>query len=355
MQLGNIENPTKKIITTGSGRDIITLQNGASIEERVIKTGEGNDHVNVFDGASLNFAKIETGQGDDVVRFDHLTENRLQGYTYSAATDTKINMGDGRDTLVVYGMGNKGNYAGRTSDFQQVNVDMGDNGVKTVQMYSSKIETTNITTGSAGDIIEIKNDSLMEGRNNINTGAGMDIIEIRDSKIQSLDSDKTHKTTINTGDGVDNVINTGDGGDTVNIGGEFFASYAYTEKGDDTINVNGQIKGWSHIYAGEGGDEITINGGAELHDGTAIYGDKGDDTIMLKSGIDFIAQRNGSLLDGGEGNDTFVIEKVADINKNYPDEAGNMSGRVQIHGDKGTDTLKIMDDSASLDFSKGIL
>lgn len=156
--LGKIENgtPTKNIITTGSGRDTITLQNGASVEERVIETGEGIDHVNVFDGASLNFAKIETGKGDDVVRFDHLTANPLQGYTYSAATDTKINMGDGRDTLVVYGMGNKGNYAGRTSDFQQVNVNMGDNGVKTVQMYSSKIETTNITTGSADDLIEIK-------------------------------------------------------------------------------------------------------------------------------------------------------------------------------------------------------
>ena len=391
--LGKIENgtPTKKIITTGSGRDTITLQNGASIEERVIETGEGNDHVNVFDGASLNFAQIETGKGDDVVRFDHLTANRLQGYTYSAATDTKINMGDGRDTLVVYGMGNKGNYAGRTSDFQQVNVDMGDNGVKTVQMYSSKIETTNITTGSANDLIEIKHDSLMEGRNNINTGAGVDTVKILDSKIESLTRNRTDKTTINTGDGGDNVIienskilsqdqlhmneintgdggdtvdikgdsvlkfakiDTGDGGDTVNIGGEFFASYAYTKEGDDIINVNGQIKGWSVIDAGEGGDEITINSGAKIHDGTAIYGNKGDDTITLKSGIEFIADRNGSLLHGGEGNDTFVIEKVADINKDYPDEAGNISGRVQIAGDSGTDTLKIMDDSASLDFSK---
>ena len=392
--LGKIENgtPTKKIITTGSGRDTITLQNGASIEERVIETGEGNDHVNVFDGASLNFAQIETGKGDDVVRFDHLTANRLQGYTYSAATDTKINMGDGRDTLVVYGMGNKGNYAGRTSDFQQVNVDMGDNGVKTVQMYSSKIETTNITTGSANDLIEIKHDSLMEGRNNINTGAGVDTVKILDSKIESLTRNRTDKTTINTGDGDDNVIienskilsqdqlhmnqintgdggdtvdikgdsvlkfakiDTGDGGDTVNIGGEFFASYAHTKEGNDIINVNGQIKGWSEIDAGEGEDEITINSGAKLYDGTSIYGNNGDDTITLKSGIEFIADRNGSFINGGEGNDTFVIEKVADINKDYLDEAGHMSGRVQIFGGYGgTDTLKIMDDSASLDFSK---
>ena len=391
VQLGNIENPTKKIITTGSGRDIITLQNGATMEGRVIETGEGNDHVNVFDGASLNFAKIETGKGDDVVRFDHLTANRLQGYSYSAATDTKINMGDGRDTLVVYGMGNKGNYAGRTSDFQQVNVDMGDNGVKTVQMYSSKIETTNITTGSADDLIEIKHDSLMEGRNNIETGVGADTVKILDSKIESLTRNRTDKTTINTGDGDDNVIienskilsqdqlhmneiktgdgedtvdikgdsvlkfakiDTGDGGDTVNIGGEFFASYAHTKEGNDIINVNGQIKGWSEIDAGEGEDEITINSGAKLYDGTSIYGNNGDDTITLKSGIEFIADRNGSFINGGEGNDTFVIEKVADINKDYLDEAGHMSGRVQIYGGNGTDTLKIMDDSASLDFSK---
>ena len=169
---------------------------------------------------------------------------------------------------------------------------------------------------------------------------------------------------INTGDGGDTVdikgdsvlkfakIDTGDGGDTVNIGGEFFASYAHTKEGDDIINVNGQIKGWSEIDAGEGKDEITINSGAKLYDGTSIFGNKGDDTITLKSGIEFIAKKDGSFINGGEGNDTFVIEKVADINKDYLDEAGHISGRVQIYGGNGTDTLKIMDDSASLDFSK---
>ncbi|QPH87213.1 beta strand repeat-containing protein [Campylobacter concisus] len=368
-------------IEGGEGKDTITIGGNAKMIGGTLNTGAGlGDKILVKDGGGLQDTEIKLGangqnggQSTDKALFEVTGSSELKDVQINAAESSgeqRINFYN--DTVAevksLTGSNQKDiiDIKGKVKFNSEIQTRDGDdelilrngavleNGLKADM--GSGVDTVKITGAT------IQSDASGNNQTIINTGDGGDKVIIENSKI--LSPDQLHMNEINTGDGVDKVdikgnsvlefakIDTGDGGDKVNIGGEFFASYAHTKEGDDIINVNGQIKGWSEIDAGEGGDEITINSGAKLYDGTSIYGNKGDDTITLKSGIEFIADRNGSLLDGGEGNDTFVIEKVADINKDYLDEAGNISGRVQINGDSGTDTLKIMDDSASLDFSK---
>ncbi|WP_054195929.1 beta strand repeat-containing protein [Campylobacter concisus] len=383
--LGKIENgtPTKKIITTGSGKDNITLQNGAGIEERVIETGEGADQVNVYDGASLNFAKIETGKGNDVVRFEHLTRNPLQGaYDYSAATETDINMGDGKDSLFLTGIGNNGN-AGRRSDFQQVNINMGDGDTKHVQINRGKVETTNITTGSKGDLVQIQGDSLMEGRNSIYTGAGKDDVEIRGSK---LNGTATAKTFINTGADKDHVVinnsalthavvDTDKGDDDVDIeeGTTFNYNIINTSEGNDTITINrdpGDARitfQSSALNTGDGNDTVKVTNTTflKLADGnpSAIDTGNGDDTITIKDGTIF---QDFSYIAAGNGVDTITLESGAKFNQaNVYADAGddiiNVNGaefkgenaynhNAGVHGGAGDD--KIFVNSGKFDNAK---
>ena len=320
VRLGEIENgtPTKNIITTGSGKDSITLQNGATVEERVIETGEGRDEVNIHNGASLNFAKIETGGGDDVVKFEHKTTNPLQGYSYSAATETEINMGDGNDTVNLQGMGNSGNYAGRVSDFQGANIDMGDNGIKHVQIDAGKVETTNIKSGSGDDRVEIQGDSLMEGRNSVSTGEGDDVVTIKDSAVKGQNS--TSKTTIDTDEGNDKItaensildkvdINAGNGANEVTLGenSTFKDVRVTTGKDVDTINIESDMTGSANnrsdsiVSTNAGNDNINIKSGVTLTNTTVNTG-AGEENVEL-DGVKFV---NSELFTEGD-NDTVTI------------------------------------------------
>ena len=390
-------------INLGKGDDIVNITGGEIKDNSAIEGGEGKDTITIGGNAKMIGGKLNTGAGldDKILVKDggklHDTEIILgaNGQNGGQSTDRALFEVTGSSELKDVQIN-----ASESSGEQRINFyndtvaevkSLTGSNQKDVIDINGKVKfNSEIQTRDGDDELILRNGAVLENGLKADMGSGVDTVKITGATIQSsasgnnqtiintgdgndnviienskiLNPNQSHMNKINTGDGEDTVdikgdsvlkfaeINTGDGGDTVNIGGEFFASYAYTKEGDDIINVNGQIKGWSVIDAGEGGDEITINSGAKIHDGTAIYGNKGDDTITLKSGIEFIADRNGSLLHGGEGNDTFVIEKVADINKDYQDEAGNISGRVQIAGDSGTDTLKIMDDSASLDFSK---
>ncbi|ORI09799.1 beta strand repeat-containing protein, partial [Campylobacter concisus] len=354
MNGGSIEN--------GDGGNEITLTNNAVFSDAYISTGDGVDQVNVYDGALLNFAEVNTGGGNDIIRFEHLTTSPFQGYSYSAATETEINMGDGDDTVVLTGMGNSGNYAGRVSDFQQVNIDMGDNGIKHVQINRGKVETTNIKTGSGNDLVQIQGDSLMEGRNNIETGAGEDDVEIRDSK---LNGTATAKTVINTGADKDHVvinnstlthaeINTGTGVDTVDIedGMIFDDSSINTGADNDEVNINSDITGTiqSNIQTGEGSDTVNIASGVTLTR-TVIDMGAGEDTIEISgnSATDRITFKGSKLYTDDAGYTANDNDHVTISNTTFmKSDDGKLSG-VETGG--GNDEITIKDGTIFQDFS----
>lgn len=378
VQLGNIEDPTKKIITTGSGEDFITLTNGASIEGRIVETGKGDDVIQLYDESYLNFSKIETGDGNDQVilghhSIDHVSDP-LNPYLNSIATETDINMGNGKDTLLLSGLGNSNNYANRISDFQRVNINMGDGDHKHVQIDGGKVETTDITTGSKDDLVQIQSDSLMEGRNSIYTGAGEDNVEIRNSK---LNGTATEKTSINTGADTDRVvinnstlmhavvdtdkgddfvdieegttlnystINTSEGNDTITINRDpddaritFQSSALNTGDGDDTVEVTNTTflkladGNYSALNTGDGDDEITINGGTIFQDASYIVAGTGADKIYLNSGSTFNFSRvYGDYADDNVGGNDEIHVNGAVFNAN---------GHGGIYGGGGDDKI----------------
>jgi len=351
-------------IENGNGGNEITLTNNAVFSDAYISTGDGVDQVNVYDGALLNFAEVNTGGGNDIIRFEHLTTSPFQGYSYSAATETEINMGDGKDTVVLTGMGNSGNYAGRVSDFQQVNINMGDGDTKHVQINRGKVETTNITTGSKDDLVQIQGDSLMEGRNNIETGAGVDEVYITDSKLNGTAS---AKTKIDTGADGDHVvirnstlkhaeINTGTGVDTVDIedGMIFDDSSINTGADNDKVNINSDITGTiqSNIQTGEGSDTVNIASGVTLTR-TVIDMGAGEDTIEISgnSATDRITFK-GSKLETGGGNDEITI-KAGTIFQDFSYittgngidtitlESGAKFNQANVYADAGDDIINV--------------
>ncbi|ORI01067.1 beta strand repeat-containing protein [Campylobacter concisus] len=353
MNGGSIEN--------GDGGNEITLTNNAVFSDAYISTGDGVDQVNVYDGALLNFAEVNTGGGNDIIRFEHLTTSPFQGYSYSAATETEINMGDGKDTVVLTGMGNSGNYAGRVSDFQQVNINMGDGDTKHVQINRGKVETTNITTGSKDDLVQIQGDSLMEGRNNIETGAGVDEVYITDSKLNGTAS---AKTKIDTGADGDHVvirnstlkhaeINTGTGVDTVDIEDEVTLDGAInTGADDDEVNIKGNITATtqSNIITGAGSDTINIDSGVTLTR-TVIDMGAGEDTIEISgnSATDRITFKGSTLYTDDAGYTANDIDHVTISNTTFMKSDDGRLSSVQTGG--GDDEITVKDGTVFQDMS----
>lgn len=96
-------------IDTGDDNDTVTIKD-SNIKYTDIKTGNGDDIVEAYDGSSLNSVKMETGEGNDQVLFEHHSENYAsyptQPYSKPIATKTEINTGNGRDSVLLSGLGN---------------------------------------------------------------------------------------------------------------------------------------------------------------------------------------------------------------------------------------------------------
>ncbi|WP_234402205.1 hypothetical protein [Campylobacter concisus] len=352
-------------IDTGDDTDMITIKD-SNIKYTDIKTGNGGDIVQVFDGSSLNSVKMETGEGNDIVTFEHHSENYdsdpTQPYSKPIATKTEINTGNGRDTVLLSGLGNSGNYANRVSDFDDVKINMGDGDHKHVQIHKAKVEKTTITTGSKDDLVQIQGDSLMEGRNNIETGAGVDEVYITDSKLNGTAS---AKTKIDTGADGDHVvirnstlkhaeINTGTGVDTVDIedGMIFDDSSINTGADNDKVNINSDITGTiqSNIQTGEGSDTVNIASGVTLTR-TVIDMGAGEDTIEISgnSATDRITFKGSKLYTDDAGYTANDNDHVTISNTTFMKSDDGKLSSVETGG--GNDEITIKDGTIFQDFS----
>ncbi len=336
-------------VNTGDDVDMITIKD-SNIKYTDINTGNGDDIIQVFDGSSLNSTKIETGEGNDIVTFEHHSENYdsdpTQPYSKPIATKTEINTGNGRDTVLLSGLGNSGNYANRVSDFDDVKINMGDGDHKHVQIHKAKVEKTTITTGSKDDLVQIQSDSLMEGENSISTGAGEDDLEIRGSKLNGTASAKT-------------VINTGADKDHVVINNSTLThAVVDTDKGDDDVDIEeGTIFNYNTINTSEGNDTITINRNPDdartTFQSSALNTGDGDDTVEVTNTTFLkLADGNLSAIDTGNGDDTITINNgtifqdfsyiaagngVDTINL----ESGAKFNQANVYADAGDDIINV--------------
>ncbi|WP_257639592.1 hypothetical protein [Campylobacter concisus] len=337
-------------IDTGDDVDMITIKD-SNIKYTDINTGNGDDVIQVFDGSSLNSTKIETGEGNDIVTFEHHSENYdsdpTQPYSKPIATKTEINTGNGRDTVLLSGLGNSGNYANRVvSDFDDVKINMGDGDHKHVQIHKAKVEKTTITTGSKDDLVQIQSDSLMEGENSISTGAGEDDLEIRGSKLNGTAS---AKTSINTGADKDHVV--------IN-NSTLTHAVVDTDKGDDDVDIEeGTIFNYNTINTSEGNDTITINRNPDdartTFQSSALNTGDGNDTVEVTNTTFLkLADGNLSAIDTGNGDDTITINNgtifqdfsyiaagngVDTINL----ESGAKFNQANVYADAGDDIINV--------------
>jgi len=160
---------------------------------------------------------------------------------------------------------------------------------------------------------------------------------------------------VNINEGLSEAVFTGDGDDTVNMSGAFsdVNSYVSTEDGDDVINVkSGSVLNYGNaqIDAGDGNDTINLDQGStvaanEYNSGTRIYGGDGDDTFNMNGEI------KGGIVYGDDGDDTFnvgstgVLKDGATIYANEGNDTINFGGTAengtQIQGNEGYDTINI--------------
>ncbi|MEH8048331.1 hypothetical protein P9105_10555, partial [Gallibacterium anatis] len=230
---------------------------------------------------------------------------------------TRIDLGNGENTLSISGSVLRLNYLGGTdSDAVTLGATsesrfwMGD-GTNTLSLGSSS--SVGYSGGTGTDTITINGNV---NNSTFNIGSGDNNITINGSAEQ---------TWIGVSNNDQGFAQSGN--DTVTIGGSFIGKGTESEvinlgAGQDSVTISGKLQD-SNIQMGDDNDSVTIRG---IIDGSNIIdAGKGDDVITVTNQI---SSRNTQLI-GGEGNDTFTVQYFKGDNQNA------------VSGGTGTDTLNI--------------
>ncbi|KGQ24830.1 hypothetical protein JP33_07615, partial [Gallibacterium anatis CCM5995] len=224
---------------------------------------------------------------------------------------TRIDLGNGENTLSISGSVLRLNYLGGT-DSDTVTL-----GATSESRFWMGDGDNKLSLGSSSSV-------------GYSGGTGTDTITINGSV--------NNNSTFNIGSGDNSIKITGNaeqtwigvsaqsGNDTVTIGGNFIGKGKETEvinlgAGQDSVTISGKLQD-SLIRMGGDNDSITIKG---IIDGSnRIEAGSGDDVIVTNQ----IQSRDTHLI-GGEGNDTFTVQFFRGDNQNA------------VSGGTGKDTLNI--------------
>ncbi|MEH8138483.1 hypothetical protein P9056_08680, partial [Gallibacterium anatis] len=230
---------------------------------------------------------------------------------------TRIDLGNGENTLSISGSVLRLNYLGGTdSDAVTLGATsesrfwMGD-GTNTLSLGSSS--SVGYSGGTGTDTITIN--GSVNNNSTFNIGSGNNSITITGN------AEQTWIGVSNNAQGFDQS-----GNDTVTIGGNFIGKGSKSEDinlgaGQDSVTISGKLQD-SSIQMGDGNDSVTIRG---IIDGqNRIDAGSGDDVIVTGQ----INSTNTHLI-GGEGNDTFTVQFFRGDNQNA------------VSGGTGKDTLNI--------------
>ncbi|WP_409025752.1 hypothetical protein QRO24_11200 [Gallibacterium anatis] len=231
---------------------------------------------------------------------------------------TRIDLGNGENTLSISGSVLRLNYLGGTdSDTVTLGATsesrfwMGD-GTNTLSLGSSS--SVGYSGGTGTDTITIKGN--VNNNSTFNIGSGDNSITI---------TGNAEQTWIGVSNNDQGFAQSGN--DTVTINGSLTGKGIETEvinlgAGQDRVTISGALQD-SLIRMGDGNDNITING--ITYNSNRIDAGKGDDVITVTNQIN---STNTHLI-GGEGNDTFTVQYFRGDNQNA------------VSGGTGKDTLNI--------------
>ncbi|MEH8132026.1 hypothetical protein P9058_08080, partial [Gallibacterium anatis] len=230
---------------------------------------------------------------------------------------TRIDLGNGENTLSITGSVSKLNYlGGADSDTVTLGATsesrfwMGD-GTNTLSLGSSS--SVGYSGGTGTDTITINGNV---NNSTFNIGAGDNSITIRgnaeqtwigvSNNDQGFAQSGNDTVTISgslTGKGTDNeVINLGAGQDSVTISGELRESLIRMGDGNDSITIRGITYDSNRIDAGNGDDVITVTNQINSTN-THLIGGEGNDTFTVQ----YFRGDNNNAVSGGTGKDTLNI------------------------------------------------
>ena len=343
---GTLKNST---IITVDGEDTVNINAGATIDNININTGADKDTVNINTSITATVqSNIVTEDGSDTV-------NIKSGITL---TNVNVDMGAGKDTIKINdGKLNstdriifKGSTLSTGSDTAA-----DDNDEITISnatfMESSPGKRSNVYTKNGDDIVTIKEGTIFQDGSVITTGLGNDKVYL-ESGVQF------NKATVWADDGDDEIhINGAEFNGPRGIGGISGGA------GNDKIFINDGTKFTGGSILGDGGatlvptngpgnDEITISGTNTVLDNVNI--DTGDtnavggakDTVKIED-----AQLKYTNIRSGNGNDEITITGNANLTGGYNksgsgDDAITVSGNAilnntYLQGEQGSDTITI--------------
>lgn len=296
------------VLEAGFGSDVIeggeggtdndTVQSNQNVNVTVTATGD--EAGTITDGtSSATFSEIETIQtagGNDSV---DLSGDSAGMTVISGAGDDTVILGNGNDTA----FGGTGQDTFHVDDSSGANTVVGGEGDDGFGDILNSNSATSVTVTTTGD-----------EAGTMTTGT----TTVTFSEIEFIQTDV--------------------GNDTVDLSNDSAGMTVYSYAGDDTITggagddsiVTGA--GADIVISGEGDDDISTGTGADT-----IQGGLGADTISAGADDDTITFAEGDSVDGGSGDDIFILEDLDD----------NTNGTITIEGgagdETGGDTLQLGD------------
>ena len=246
------------------------VHNGRISFEYTISDGKGG-----IDTASVNINVInESNESQNIHVRNVEYHSDIQNSTdYDDYIEAELITGSANDTIIVEDdIGDENDY-----------ID-GHGGARTID------------TGAGDDVLAVGGD-IQHGAT-VNTGAGDDKIIVGDSDYLDLDLDNSGSIEAEAS------INTGAGNDYLSAD---LLSDSSVDMGDgnDTLALK-RVAGDSNIETGAGDDKVTLNDVSSGFDDGSVNLGSGDDQLT----IDDTLAGTDAIFDGGEGEDTLVLNNV---------------------------------------------
>lgn len=338
--------PVGTLFDGGAGDDVFE----ATPTVTSVLGGRGNDHVNVrgeYAGAAAAALSIDMGDGDDTINIDDDRVDRpitirggagvdhyflISSRITPSVTILDFQTGAGGDVLDLSWLipdlsGNPfGAYGGvrLVQDGSRVLVQIDNDGAAGAGAFVTRLVLDNVVTGAFTAANFAEGWGPDGGPRGVTVGGGPGDEVLHGGRLDDVLSGEGGHDTL-YGYGGNNVLEGGAGDDTL-IGGD----------GDDTLrggtgnDVLDDSFGDNVLDGGDGNDRLL----AGLSGWQRLSGGLGDD-ILVASGTPFQSAGAGIgeiLLDGGAGNDTFLVDSNGEA---------LASGAVRVHGGAGNDFIEI--------------
>lgn len=217
-----------------------------------IATGKKDDKI-TFTGA-VNGTNINSGAGDDDV-------------SIKSATDVKVTLGDGNDTL-------------KSEKVVDSNIDATGTGDKTIQI--DYLDPSTITLGDGSNTVKITStiDSTIVG------GAKSDTIEI-DSILSGsyIDGAAGNDSIVLKGFVKESTVYGGDGNDIVSLSGGGQDALIDLGAGNDTINITKLTTGYTDVSVAGGAGKDVFNIASDASGVTITDFDSTEDMLAVTGGL----------------------------------------------------------------------